>query len=651
MLFRVSSKLPQIRVHKRFTSLQSFRNVQSIDINTPSLYPPSKKFEPEEDSLLSLVQEKRFGAAERVLNKLIDSNKLHTITPHPAYEEAAIAALQWDNRRQAQELFGLWFKLVPHINHPSARLITPIKATGLFLNTPFNRTIQTLMQSGRPSSHVPLIKDFALICASKGYINYVYNWVVEPLPRFGLPATEYAQFLNDIEAAAVKYEAPNYPTAKACALAGQLRIAAIQILCRREWYKNATKILIRNASDEYVVLPDEVYEYIIRLVNAADSRNSIPSPGRVQFVQSLRKDENIKRQNLRFLPRPQVNINFSDANQPDSAPHHTEYSPEFADIAFSADVRSHLGQYSNPLLSVTTRLDLCSARLRQLEKKLLIGRRLGLARVAGLFHDILILQSLVPSGPNGMDRYTDAASEYLRLRAIAFSSPRVRHAIRWLSAEIFVFDFKHKPDDIFSRIYTYYSLSDVPKNYSTSFLEHTDDEAWKERNEPRPRVSMEDRLVLEPTSRESAVLLKWLIIKFCRFSKDPGGSLERLWSAFRTINWEAGVVGVPDSPDETWGEGHLVFKRTLLEVLAAFVWMSCKKRIYHAFVVYASKTLPLSGTVFAPTTIEWLREIWQSLRSQLQGRDPTWQEFLLFVQYEDGQDQLAEMYLRPTRGG
>jgi len=295
------------------------------------------------------------------------------------------------------------------------------------------------------------------------------------------------------------------------------------------------------------------------------------------------------------------------------------------------------------------RLDLCHARLGQLEKKLLSKRRLGLTRVAGLFHDILILQSLIPSGPNGMNHYLDAASEYMRLRAIAISGAHIRHATRWLSAEIFVFDFKHKPDEIFSRIYTYYSLRDVPETYFKSFLEHTDDPAWKKRNEPAPRVPKEDRLDLEPTSREAAVLLKWLVIKFCRFSGDPGRSLERLWSAFCAINWEV-ATGVPDSPDRKWGEGYLVFKRTMLEVLAAFVWMSCKKRIYNPFVAYANKTLPLSNTVFTCTTIERLGETWQSLRSQLQGRDPTWREFLLFVQHEDEQDQLAETYLRTTRG-
>ena len=636
MLFR-------IRFARRFTSLQSFKNV-----DTPSLYPLYQKIEPDEDSLLSLVQEKRFGAAERVLNKLVDSNKFHSITPHPEYEEAALAALQWDNRPRAQEQFELWFKLVPHINHPSARLITPPKATGLFFSTPFNRTIGTLMQSGRPSSHIPLIKQFALICASKGYINYVYNWVVEPLARFGLPAGEYSQFLDDIEEAAVRYQAPNHLTANACTLAGQLRVAAFQLLCHREWYRNATNLLARNARDQHVILPDEIYEYFIRLVDEAHSRNSVPSPGRIEFVQSLRKIENIKRQNRRFLPRPQVNITLPDVNPPDSALY-TEYCPEFAETAFSADVRSRSGEYSNPLLSVTTRLDLCHARLGRLEQKLLRKRRLGLARVAGLFYDILLLQSLVPSGPNGMDHYLDAASEYMRLRARAISSAHLRHASRWLSAEILVFDFKHQPDEIFSRIYTYYSLKDVPKAYSTSFLKHTHDAVWKERNQPTPRVLKADRLVLEPTSRESAVLLKWLVLKVCRFSEDPGRTLERLWSAFRAINWEV-AVGVPGLPWERWGEGYLVFKRTMLEVLAAFVWMSCKKRIYYPFVAYANKTLPLSNTVFTLKTIEWLREIWGDLRSQLQGRDPTWAEFLLFVQHEDEQDQLAEMYLQTTRG-
>jgi hypothetical protein len=300
----------------------ALRSLHNGPVDTPSLY--NQIPDPEIDSLLTLVRDKRFGAAERLLNNIIDARRLHRIVLHPAYESAALAALQWDDRKRALRQFSMWFKLVPDINHPNA---PPTQPTDSFSSTPFYRTISTLMQSGNPMFDFPIIKQFALICASKGYIHHIYNWVVEPLPRIGDPAPPFVEFLDLIEAAAVKYEAaPLDRTHNSCMVAGQLRVAAFHLLCRLGWYRRAQDVLTRNAADQHVILPDEIYEYFLRI--GKDERTNRPAKTFIDSVQSLRRLENAKRLKLEYLPRRQVRVQLADM-----PPTGTPYSKKSADIA------------------------------------------------------------------------------------------------------------------------------------------------------------------------------------------------------------------------------------------------------------------------------------------------------------------------------
>ena len=304
----------------------ALRSWHNGPVDTPSLYNQSHGQipDPEIDSLLTLVRYKRFGAAERLLNNIIDARRLHQIVPHPAYESAALAALQWDDRKRALRQFSTWFKLVPHINHPNA---PPTQANDSFTSSPFHRTISTLMQSGNPMSDFPIIKQFALICASKGYIHHIYNWVVEPLPRRGDPAPPFVEFLDLIEAAAVKYEAaPLRRTHNSCMVAGQLRVAAFHLLCRLGWYRRAQDVLARNAADQHVILPDEIYEYFLRI--GEDKGESRPAKTFIDSVQRLQKLENAKRLKLEYLPRQQVRVQLAD--MPFAG---TPHSKKSADIA------------------------------------------------------------------------------------------------------------------------------------------------------------------------------------------------------------------------------------------------------------------------------------------------------------------------------
>ncbi|KAF8700265.1 hypothetical protein AX14_000819 [Amanita brunnescens Koide BX004] len=239
-----------IRLFTSSHSIHAQRN--NVPVDTPSLYNQSQSqiSDREIDSLLTLVQNQRFGAAERVLNNIIDARRLHRIVPHPAYESAALAALQWDDPKRVLRQFSIWFKLVPDINHPNAPPMSQTMADDSFSSMPYHRTITTLMQSGNPMSNFPIIKQFALICTSKGYVRYIYNWVVEPLPRPGTPVPTFLEFLDLIEAAAVKYEAPRHRTHNSCLVASQLRVAAVQLLCRLGWYRAATDVLARNAKDQ-----------------------------------------------------------------------------------------------------------------------------------------------------------------------------------------------------------------------------------------------------------------------------------------------------------------------------------------------------------------------------------------------------------------
>ncbi|KAF8635054.1 hypothetical protein AX17_004042 [Amanita inopinata Kibby_2008] len=242
------------------------------------LYPstpqtPESGPDAEPELLLRFVKEQRYGAAERILHQLLDSERLHQVTPHPAFEFAALSALRWDDPHRSIKEFTTWFNLVPDIYHPNSVVVAvgsgrvvdgteSAKSAGRPSGQkPFRTTMNVLFRSGEPFAMIPVIKQFSLLCALKGYIRHIYPSAMGLLAR-GVQAPELAQFLKRMEVAAVRYEAAHSPR-HAQALARWLRISAVRRLCQHGWDKQARQVLIRNASDPNVVLPDYIYRHVI----------------------------------------------------------------------------------------------------------------------------------------------------------------------------------------------------------------------------------------------------------------------------------------------------------------------------------------------------------------------------------------------------
>ncbi|KAK2464440.1 hypothetical protein APHAL10511_003588 [Amanita phalloides] len=612
------------------------------------------------DCLLSLVQHKRFGAAHRVLHNIIDARKLHKIVPHTAYESAALSALRWDDSSRALREFSIWFKLVPPIDHPNAPVNGPF----------FKKTIQCLLQSGRPSANVPLIKQFALICASKGYVNLVYNWVLDPLSRIMNPAPEFATFLKEIEAAAVGHARTVSNTHHT--LASQLRVAAVQLLCDMQCHRLAQDVLTSNAADERVVLPNETYEYVIQqFLKARQSKQ-----GRVRGIQTLRRlqeAENTKRLSPRHRLRLQVplhvllrqkNTLLPQPTQPSPPADTTNYSPPSAPSAFlpTDGLQSKLGKhtrYTYPLLNLSGRLSICHSTLHDIESKLVRLRPLRPSDLRALLygiHLLLLRWSPHPSSKDGpaastTTRYVGLVNRYHRLRERALSSALRRPAMTWLVAEIMVYDWLHDHRQIFRLVQRYYSLEDVPKVVGerlacclVSSLSEVDKgaDAGVEMVVPQEEEEEEeeeegDKLVLEPTSRAAIVLVKWLVIQTSSRCIHPAKAKEglvRLWGELRESVLERVIKGSSSAPDERGAPDQAVIR----DLVAALVWSFSKVGEYPTLV------RPKSALFLTLCRVAWLRDVWLSLEEEL-GRSPSWREFSAFVQREREQEVMAEGYL------
>ncbi|PFH47714.1 hypothetical protein AMATHDRAFT_67045 [Amanita thiersii Skay4041] len=295
------------------------------------------------DQLVGLVLRQQFGAAERLLVHLTDQHRVSEIAPHPVYESAALDALRWDDEDLVLGIFSRWLSLVPdiatlhstfahvtqstvirttHNKHTASTLSPALWKTehniiATFLSDPFRQTRRLLFHTGNPAQHIRLIKRFALICASKGYIHSVYTPSTNLLLN-RLEAAQFAEFLDRIEHLAVTYQRsvdPPLPTnaqqrhltmsrglssrssSNATELTRYLRESAIKLLHAKNWIKYAKKVFKRNALDENVVLRDHIFEYALKWVtpkNISETKPTSQSAKYIRFLQQLRKVERRK---------------------------------------------------------------------------------------------------------------------------------------------------------------------------------------------------------------------------------------------------------------------------------------------------------------------------------------------------------------------
>lgn len=145
----------------------------------------SKKSSPQ--LLVTLVKERHYEVADRVRAELLHAGV--EIPLDYIYEEAAKSVLQRPHPQHHVAAFANWFVLLPDAQHSRPRKFHEIR--------------DILFSS--PSNNMPLIIQFGIIAASKGYANIVEKDIVPVLARIADLAVN-TQFLSDFQAAVTHYQ-------------------------------------------------------------------------------------------------------------------------------------------------------------------------------------------------------------------------------------------------------------------------------------------------------------------------------------------------------------------------------------------------------------------------------------------------------------
>lgn len=217
-------------------------------------------------NLVNLVNNARYGAANRLLFHLRDSGV--AIGRHPVYGKAAIAALQWDDLNGSMDLFSAWFSLVPYIHESkSVPKLQPVRDI-----------LNVILRSGSPAEHRVLVKVFALMCASKGYLHPIYDEVVSLIARFGTPK-EGATFLIEYEQAVKQYYLDTRP-GSVNAKDKRYRITAIEVCCQAGWLDEALEII---QLERDFALPHKTYALLLQVLRDGQRLEAIAIVERIKL--------------------------------------------------------------------------------------------------------------------------------------------------------------------------------------------------------------------------------------------------------------------------------------------------------------------------------------------------------------------------------
>jgi hypothetical protein len=285
---------PLLRPPTVVTHTRRFSNISTAERLIPYTAPTSlfyddfgtsldKRSELSNAALVRLVEEGKYGAADRLRLQLEENGVV--IKRNVAYKEAALAALQWQDPSTVLDHFSAWFSLIPYIDEHidesgSTDPIHPI------------RTIRkTLLQSGSPANSLPLLKCFAILCASKGYTNPIFREIANIVVQFSTPPNG-ATFLLDFEEAFRVYQQNRHPE-NARRTTTRQRITTIEICCQAGWLDEATKILQLHRD---FALPDQTYTLLLRLCRDKQKTEN------VRTIEDLRMREFRDRLTLHTCP-------------------------------------------------------------------------------------------------------------------------------------------------------------------------------------------------------------------------------------------------------------------------------------------------------------------------------------------------------------
>jgi hypothetical protein len=148
------------------------------------------------ETLIHLVEIKCYKTAERIRSELVQMGV--EIPLNAVYEKAAIEVLRIPKRENLAEAFAGWFSLVPMAQDSKPRSFS---------------TITQLIFHKSLLLDIPLIRQFGLICASKGYAKKVALQVISHIVRYADPSVS-GPFLNEFETLATQYQRKFYPDIK-----------------------------------------------------------------------------------------------------------------------------------------------------------------------------------------------------------------------------------------------------------------------------------------------------------------------------------------------------------------------------------------------------------------------------------------------------
>ncbi|KAG5634210.1 hypothetical protein H0H81_002879 [Sphagnurus paluster] len=264
--------------NRRASSNSAIKHLVSGTTMTSWLYDdPAQVHESPElsnNKIVNFIKEGKFGAADRLRLQLEERGV--TITPHPVYEKAAIANLQWSDMEQCLNHFTTWFSLVPDYDK-----YNPPTYPG-----PFKDVRHTLIHTGSPSKRLPLILRFGLLSASKGYLQPMFSEIV-PILKRSATADVGANWLHDVERVAVQYS----NAGDAVTTARRYRACGVEICCEAGWLDHAISIV---KLERKFTLPRRSYVLLLR---------SLRDAGRLDEVQLVERhlDINAARARLRVV--------------------------------------------------------------------------------------------------------------------------------------------------------------------------------------------------------------------------------------------------------------------------------------------------------------------------------------------------------------
>ncbi|KAF8068708.1 hypothetical protein FPV67DRAFT_1668779 [Lyophyllum atratum] len=474
-------------------------------------------------TLVSLVKEDKIGAADRLRLQLVERGV--DIEHHPIYEQAAIANLRWADPEQCLAHFTTWFSLVPEYDQSN-----PPSHPG-----PFKEARRILIRSGSPSGRLPLILRFGIMCASKGYLQPMFDEILPIVVRFA-SADAGVRWLYDMERAAVQYQSTHYPR-EAEETARRYRNFAIEICCEAGWLDHAMSLV---ELERNFTLSNRTYTLLIQALEDGGRRDVIKTVERHMNYDKSRLNLGDLKSMPFNLSRPTADVTGVDIPQRSLPPSPvTRSTPHPGAATAHSLIAEEFKRTAKPVISrqgvaAQLRFFKSTHRTRTSPNPLQIIHFLSAFKTVGGSHRVI---------------------RWLRHRALSGGK---HYNIAWMKAELRYHNNERNYAEVLRLYMTYFDTKlPLPGIFTHTLLRIAAQQQLCVRPAPFPKYVLRDRwLVLKPLIR-LALGLPW-----------PLATMQALYASYRaatrdvrTPNREAyevlstfvGAFGACGSPEDARG--------------------------------------------------------------------------------------------------